>query len=78
MANRTERRRRNRKPESTHREQEGSARPLGLSHTGLALGGAGVIVAILGFWLVAQGSITAAPLLLVLAYLVLIPLALVR
>lgn len=44
----------------------------------LAVGGAGVALAILGFWLVAQGSITAAPLLLILAYLVLIPIALVR
>lgn len=43
-----------------------------------ALGAGGVLVAVLGFWMVAQGSITLAPILLVLAYLVLFPLALVR
>ena len=41
----------------------------------LALAGLAVIV--LGYALLAQGSITAAPLLLVLGYLVLLPLALV-
>lgn len=42
------------------------------------LGAAGVLVAVLGFVLVARGEITAAPILLVIAYLVLIPLALTR
>jgi len=45
---------------------------------GLGLGLAGVVVTILGLWLTAQGDITAAPLLLVLAFLVLFPLALTR
>ena len=41
------------------------------------LGLAGLLVIVLGYVLLAQGSITAAPLLLVLGYLVLLPLALV-
>jgi hypothetical protein len=42
------------------------------------LGGAGVLCLALGYWLLAQGSITAAPILLVLAYVVLLPLAIIR
>lgn len=42
------------------------------------LGGAGVVVLTLGYWLLAQGSITAAPLLLVLGYVVLLPMAIIR
>ena len=42
------------------------------------LGGAGVVCLALGYWLLAQGSITAAPILLVLAYAVLLPLAIIR
>jgi uncharacterized membrane protein len=38
---------------------------------------AGVLALTLGYWLLAQGSITAAPLLLVLAYVVLLPLAII-
>jgi uncharacterized membrane protein len=41
------------------------------------LGVAGLAVLTLGYWLLAQGSITAAPLLLVLAYVVLLPLAII-
>jgi hypothetical protein len=43
----------------------------------LALGGAGLVSLVLGYWLLAGGSITAAPLLLVLGYVVLLPLALI-
>jgi hypothetical protein len=50
----------------------------GLTPMGVGLGAAGVVVVVLGLWLVARGDMTAAPLLLVLAYLVLFPLALVR
>jgi hypothetical protein len=50
----------------------------GATPMSLGLGVAGVAVAILGLWLVARGEITAAPILLVLAYLVLFPLALTR
>jgi hypothetical protein len=42
------------------------------------LAAAGVACLVLGYWLLARGSITAAPLLLVLAYLVLLPLAIIR
>jgi len=42
------------------------------------LGAAGLATLALGYWLLAQGSITAAPLLLVLAYVVLLPLAIIR
>jgi hypothetical protein len=42
------------------------------------LGGAGVIIAVLGFYLLAQESITVAPFLLLFAFLVLFPLALVK
>ena len=42
------------------------------------LGAAGVLCLALGYWLLAQGSITAAPLLLVLAYVVLLPMAIIR
>lgn len=41
-------------------------------------GGAGVITAALGFYLLAQESITIAPVLLLLAFLVFFPLALVK
>lgn len=53
--------------------------PAALHFTGvnLILGAAGLLALTLGYWLLAQGSITAAPLLLVLAYVVLLPLALI-
>ena len=41
------------------------------------LGVAGVLTVALGYLLLSQGSITAAPLLLVLGYLVLLPLAII-
>ena len=42
------------------------------------LAGAGIACLAAGYWLLAQGSITAAPLLLVLAYVVLLPMAIIR
>lgn len=51
--------------------------PLRFSRVNLMLGGAGLITLALGYFLLAQGSITAAPILLVLSYVVLIPLALI-
>jgi hypothetical protein len=42
------------------------------------LGVAGILVLGVGYWLLAQGSITAAPLLLVLGYVVLVPMAIIR
>ena len=50
---------------------------LRFSRVNLVLGGAGLIALALGYFLLAQGSITAAPILLVLSYVVLIPLALI-
>ena len=44
----------------------------------LGFGAAGVVAAVTGLWLVSRGDITAAPILLVLAYLVFFPLALTR
>lgn len=41
------------------------------------LGVAGLLSLTLGYWLLAQGSITLAPLLLVAAYVVLLPLAII-
>jgi len=43
-----------------------------------ALGVAGVTALVAGYGLLAQGSITAAPLLLVLGYVVLLPMAIIR
>lgn len=42
------------------------------------LGAAGLAALTLGYWLLGQGSITAAPLLLVLGYVVLLPMAIIR
>ncbi len=51
--------------------------PLRFSGVNLALALAGLAVVALGYYLLAQGSITAAPLLLVLGYVVLLPLAII-
>ena len=56
------------------REREGRG-SLQFSQINALVGVAGLGCLILGFWLLAQGSVTAAPLLLVLAYGVLLPLA---
>ena len=50
---------------------------LRFSAVNLALGAAGLVALTLGYILLAKGSITAAPLLLVLGYVVLVPLALI-
>jgi hypothetical protein len=72
------------RPGSTSARRRRGAEPegkgsngLGVSPLGLALGAGGALVAVLGFWLISRGDITAAPILLVLAYLVLFPVALV-
>ena len=54
--------------------------PAGLAFTSVnaALGAAGVASLVAGYWLLGQGSITAAPLLLVLGYVVLLPMAIIR
>jgi len=43
-----------------------------------ALGVGGIAALTLGYWLLAQGSITTAPVLLVLGYVVLLPMAIIR
>ena len=57
-----------------------SAEPAALKFTKVnaVLGAAGLVCLTLGYWLLAQGSITAAPLLLVVAYVVLLPMAIIR
>ena len=50
---------------------------LRFSKVNALLGAAGLVVLGLGYWLLAQGSVTAAPLLLVLGYVVLLPLAVI-
>jgi len=52
--------------------------PLRFTRENGLLAGAGIVCLGLGYWLLAQGSITGAPLLLVLAYVVLLPLAIIR
>lgn len=42
------------------------------------LGAGGIVAVAAGYWLLAQGSITAAPVLLVLGYVVLLPMAIIR
>lgn len=61
------------------RSRAETAHPGALRFSGVnaALGGAGLLALVLGYWLLAQGSITAAPLLLVLGYVVFLPLAII-
>ena len=51
--------------------------PLQFSAINGILGAAGILTVALGYLLLSQGSITAAPLLLVLGYVVLLPLAII-
>jgi hypothetical protein len=62
------------------KKTERAAPPAALKFTRVnaLLGVAGLLCLTLGYWLLAQGSITAAPLLLVLAYVVLLPMAIIR
>lgn len=62
---------------SRERNRNRDADSLRFSRKNGILGLAGLLVIVLGYALLAQGSITTAPLLLVLGYLVLLPLALV-
>jgi len=61
------------------RETAGRTKPQALrfSKVNAGLGLAGAATVALGYMLLAQGSITAAPLLLVLGYVILLPMALV-
>jgi hypothetical protein len=53
-------------------------RSLRFSTVNLTLAVAGLTAVAVGYWLLARGSITAAPLLLVLGYVVLLPAAIIR
>ena len=55
----------------------GSRAPLQFSAINGILGVVGILTVALGYFLLSQGSITAAPLLLVLGYVVLLPLAII-
>ncbi|MCG6957306.1 MAG: hypothetical protein LJF04_15055 [Gemmatimonadetes bacterium] len=55
----------------------GQRAALSFTRVNLLVGVAGLLTLTVGYWLLAQGSITAAPLLLVLAYIVLLPLAII-
>lgn len=56
---------------------QGDVRSLRFSAVNGALAAGGLVAVGLGYWLLSQGSITAAPLLLVLGYVVLLPLAII-
>jgi hypothetical protein len=60
------------------RANRGQQAALKFTKVNAILGAAGIACLALGYGLLAQGSITAAPLLLVLAYVVLIPLAIIK
>jgi len=64
-------------PNKTKTPTAGRTAALHFTRVNAMLGVAGLLALTLGYWLLAQGSITAAPLLLVLAYVVLLPLALI-
>ena len=55
----------------------GSKAPLRFSTINGLLGIAGILTVSLGYFLLSAGSITAAPILLVLGYVVLLPLAII-
>jgi hypothetical protein len=76
MANRQRPARATREGAQAHTAASGRE-SLQFSKVNLAFGAAGFASLVLGYWLLSGGSITAAPLLLVLGYVVLLPLALI-
>ena len=52
-------------------------RALEFSRINLAFGAGSLVTITLGYWLLAQGSISMAPILLVIGYVVLVPLAII-
>ena len=50
---------------------------LEFSRINVAFGAGAIVTIILGYWLLAQGSISMAPILLVVGYVVLVPLAII-
>ncbi|TVR51506.1 MAG: hypothetical protein EA421_15485 [Gemmatimonadales bacterium] len=74
------RERRGGEPGRRRRPEEGTTGPVGgfaFTPWSLGVGGGGLLLAVGGFTLVARGDITLAPLLLVVAYLIVFPIALV-
>ncbi|HSM03706.1 MAG TPA: hypothetical protein VK858_03760 [Longimicrobiales bacterium] len=63
------------KSSKKHDEATGSLR---FSPVNALLGLAGLGCLVAGYWMLSNGSITAAPILLVLAYVVLLPLAIIK
>jgi uncharacterized membrane protein len=55
----------------------GQTAALRFTRVNAVLGLVGLLSMTLGYWLLSQGSITAAPILLVLAYVVFLPLAII-
>lgn len=55
-----------------------SAQPLRFTRVNAILGVAGLVSLAAGYSLLSQGSITAAPILLVLGYVVLLPMAIIK
>lgn len=67
------------RPMNRSKQSNGEAEaPLRFTRVNAALGAAGLASLVAGYWLLSQGSTTAAPLLLVLGYVVLLPLAIIR
>lgn len=62
---------------TTSSGSENAAPSLHFSPVNAVFGAAGLAALVAGYWLLAGGSVTAAPLLLVLGYVVLFPLALI-
>lgn len=58
-------------------DERGRETSLRFSNVNLVLGVTGAVALVAGYWLLSQGSVTLAPLLLVLGYVVLLPLALI-
>jgi hypothetical protein len=61
----------------TSRTEAGQPAALRYTRVNAILGVAGLAALTLGYWMLAGGSITAAPLLLVFAYVILLPLAII-
>ncbi len=60
------------------KDKAAQAASLKFTKVNALLAAGGLVCLSLGYWLLAQGSISAAPLLLVLAYVVLLPMAIIR
>lgn len=60
------------------RDRDGHPASLKFTEVNAVLAVLGLVCLTVGYWLLARGSITAAPLLLVLAYVVLLPMAIIR